>query len=264
MGSVHPSSTIGPDAEIVGAEIGPNCLIEGRVVIGAGTTLGPGCLIRGPATIGAENKFHGYCVLDASQDKKRDGEGGSLVMGEGNDVREFTTLHRATGPDAVTTIGNGNLFMPYSHVAHDCKVGDGTVLANLVQLGGDVSVHDKAILGGGVLVHQSCRIGTLAIVGGGTSVRQDVPPYAKYAVLPTKISVGVNTVGLARAGMKDFVGTVTTAYRMLYREGLTLKQATDRIREMAGEHDCLAPLSGFLDGVGASGLVRPRRMAFSD
>lgn len=262
MGSVDPSSKVGPEAELAaGVEVGPNCVVEGRVRIGEGSKVGPSCLLRGPAEIGKGNEFHGHCVVDASQDKKRGGAGGSIEIGDGNVVREFATLHRATEEGKATRIGDGNLLMAYSHVAHDCSVGDGTVVANLVQLGGEVTVGDRAVLGGGALVHQRCRIGTLAIVGGGTVVRQDVPPYASYAQLPTQVTVWINKIGLERAGMLGEVEAITAAYRAVYREGLSLGEATGKIREMAEDHACLGPLADFLGGIGASGLVRPRRAA---
>ena len=260
MADVHPTAMVGDGADIApDAKIGPHCVIEGEVRIGPGTVLGPGCVVRGPVTIGAGNTFHGHCYLDASADKKRDGVGGSLVIGDGNVVREFATLNRATAAGDVTTVGDGNLLMPYTHVAHDCVLGDGIVLANQAQLGGEVSVGDRANLGGGAMVHQRCRIGTLAMVGVSTFVNKDVPPYAKYAATPMRVTVGVNRVGLERAGMADQIDAVSGCYRILYGEGLRLDEAVERIGAQSGDSPCVAVLSGFLAGVGERGLVRPRR-----
>ena len=258
MASVHPSSFVGTEVELDDVEVGPNCVIEGKVRVASGTQIGPGCVFRGPAAIGTDNIFHGACFVDASQDKKREGTGGRIEIGDDNVMREYTTLHRSTLATGRTKIGNGNLLMAYSHVAHDCTVGDGTVLVNAVQLGGEVEVHDHSIVGGGALIHQRCRIGTLAIVGAGTMVRQDVPPYANHAATPTKVAVGINKVGLERAGMKDKIDVVAKAYSVLYRKGLGLDEATTKIGEMAATEDVLAPLEDFLKSVGTAGLVRPR------
>ena len=260
MATIHPSALVDANVSLSpGVVVGAHCVLEGEITIGADTVIGPGCVMRGPAQIGAANTFHAHCSIDASQDKKQQGAGGAVVLGDHNTVREFCTLHRATGEDATTVLGDRNWLMAYSHVAHDCVVGNDTVLGNLVQLGGHVEVADRAILGGGVLVHQWCRIGTLAIVGGGTAVRQDITPYANFTVLPHKTVVAVNKIGLERAGRTADIDTITSAYRILYQQGLALAEALKRLRELATTDPVLESLVNFVATVGTSGLARPRR-----
>ena len=259
MPNVHPTSILGKGVKLAEtAVVGPHVVIDGDVSIGAGTTIGPACMIHGPAVIGEDNVFHGQSSIGgASQDKK--GDGGALRIGDRNNVREFVTLNRATKAAKSTVIGSDNWIMAYGHVAHECTVGDRTVIGNLCQLGGHVQLGDGAIMGGGALVHQNCRVGQLAIVGGATAVRQDVPPYANYAALPGKVGVGVNKIALERAGRAEDYKPVAAAYKVLYRDGLTLVQAIEKISQLAREHGALQPLVDFLVGVGSYGIVRPRR-----
>ena len=258
MGSIHPTAIIDKEAQIdASVEVGPYCVVAGKVSIGKNCKLGPFTLINGPTTIGANNHFYAHASIGGdSQDKK--GNEGSLEIGDNNLVREFVTINRGTSADTKTQVGSNNWIMAYSHIAHECIIGDNTVIANACQLAGHVSIASNAILGGGVLIHQFCRVGNLAIIGGGTVLRLDVPPYANYTETANTTSVGINKVGLARAGKEDEVEIINTAFKLLYRKGLSLEDAKTAITKLSSDHDSLKILSSFLADKSVHGIVRPR------
>ncbi|MCY4325145.1 MAG: acyl-ACP--UDP-N-acetylglucosamine O-acyltransferase [Betaproteobacteria bacterium] len=263
MADIHPSAVVAESARLADdVVVGPQAVIGAEVTLGHGCLVGSACLIEGPSEFGADNVFYGHCsVGSASQDKKYR-QRGLLRVGAGNVFREFTTINRGTGAEDETVIGNGNLFLAYVHVAHDCLIADNCVFANCVQLGGHVQVGARATLGGMAAVHQHCRIGSLAMIGAGTIVRTDVPPYAKCTVAMAGQSVSVNDIGMRRAGMDDAqIGAVRSAWRLLYRQNLTLDAATDQIGKLADDCECLQVLAGFLAKIKEQGrgIVRPRR-----
>lgn len=232
MPEVHPTAIIDPAARLgEGCAVGPYC------VIGAGVELGGGCVLHhhvsltGPAKIGAGNTFFPYAAVGGrSQDLKYEGEPTHLEIGDGNTFREFVTVNRGTLPGTVTRIGSGGNFLAYSHIAHDCEVGDGVIFSNNGTLAGHVQVGPGAILGGLTAVHQFCRIGRLAITGGCSKIVQDVPPFCIADGNPGACR-GVNVVGLKRAGWGEAqIREAKEAYKILYRRGLNKPDAVAALR----------------------------------
>jgi UDP-N-acetylglucosamine acyltransferase len=229
--NVHPTAIIDPEAEIgVDVTIGPYCVIGPAVVLGEGCWLQNHVTLCGPAKIGARNRFYAYCSIgQQSQDLKYAGEPTYLEVGNENVFREFVTVSRATGKGNVTRIGNHGNFLAYSHIAHDCDVGDRVIFSNNGTLGGHVAVEEYAVLGGLTAVHQFCRIGKHAITGGCTKIVQDVPPFMIVDGNPAEVR-GVNLVGLERRGFSpDTIRALKEAYRILYRAKLNTKQALEEL-----------------------------------
>ena len=232
---VHPTAIIDPAACVDGtADIGPYCLVGAEVAIGARTRLMANLYIEGPATIGEDNVFFPYSTVGvASQDKKYKGERAFTRIGSRNTIREFVTIHRGTqGGGLLTEIGDGNLLMAYTHVAHDVKIGNGAVLDNAVTLAGHVTVGDNATISAFSGVHQFCRIGRECFIGGYSVVTQDVMPFSSV-VSEREIRVfGANRVGLERRNFsREAIERLQTAFRLLTRAGLNTSQAIERIQE---------------------------------
>jgi UDP-N-acetylglucosamine acyltransferase len=229
--NVHPTAIIDPKAEIgVDVVIGPYCVIGPAVVLGEGCWLQNHVTLSGPSKIGARNRFYAYCSIgQQSQDLKYLGEPTCLEIGNENVFREFVTVSRATAIGNVTRIGNQGNFLAYSHIAHDCEVGDRVIFSNNATLGGHVVVEEYAVLGGLTAVHQFCRIGKHAITGGCTKIVQDVPPFMIVDGNPAEVR-GVNLVGLERRGFSpDIIRALKEAYRMFYRAKLNTKQALEEL-----------------------------------
>lgn len=235
---IDPRAVIDPAAQIdEGVSIGPFTTIGAGVSIGRGTVVGANVVICGDTTIGEENHIYSFASIgEAPQDKKYAGEPTRLVIGDRNQIREFTTLHRGTSQDqGVTRIGSDNLLMAYTHVAHDCVLGDNIILANGASLAGHVQVQDWAILGGFTLVHQFCQVGAHSFCGMGAHVAKDIPPYVMVSGQPAKPH-GINKEGLKRRGFDEqAIRALMRGYRLLYREGLTLEQAGKALAELAQE-----------------------------
>ena len=229
---IDPRAIIAPSAELAAdVSIGPYSIIGSGVQVGPRTVIGPHAVINGPTTIGADNRIFQFASLgDEPQDKKHQGESTRLEIGDHNVFRESCTINRGTARDkGVTRIGNDNLFMAFSHVAHDCVIGNQTVFANCASLGGHVEIGDWAILGGLTAVHQFSRIGAHAFLGGGSIVSRDVPPYVMVAGNPA-VPHAVNVEGLKRRGFtEDQVKNIREAYRILYRSELKLADAVARL-----------------------------------
>lgn len=231
---VHPTAIIDPAACVDGAaDIGPYCIVGAEVAIGARTRLMANLYIEGPATIGEDNVFFPYSTVGvASQDKKYKGERAFTQIGSRNTIREFVTIHRGTqGGGLLTEIGDGNLLMAYTHVAHDVKIGNGAVLDNAVTLAGHVTVGDNATISAFSGVHQFCRIGRECFIGGYSVVTQDVMPFSSV-VSEREIRVfGANRVGLERRNFsREAIERLQTAFRLLTRAGLNTSQAIERIQ----------------------------------
>jgi UDP-N-acetylglucosamine acyltransferase len=232
--AIHPSAVVDSTAKIAAdAEIGPFCVIGADVEIGSGTKLMAHIYVEGPIRIGAENTFYPYSTVGvAPQDLKYKGERSATRIGDRNRIREFVTIHRGTeGGGMLTEIGSDNLLMAYTHVAHDVRVGDHTVLANGVTLAGHVLIGDWAVIGAFSGVHQFCRVGRHSMIGGYSVVTQDVLPYST-TVSPREIKVfGANSTGLERRGFStETIEALQTSFRLLTRAGLNTSQAIERIR----------------------------------
>lgn len=255
---IDEQAIVSPEADIgAGVEVGPYAVVGPQVSIGPGSTIGPHAVIKGPTTIGRDNRIYQFAsVGDDPQDKKYAGEPTRLEIGNGNTIREFCTINRGTVQDrGVTTIGDDNWIMAYVHVAHDCEIGDGTVLANCVTLAGHVSVGDFAVLGGFSGVHQFCRIGSHCLLGMFSGVTRDVPNYVTVSGHPAEPH-GINAEGLKRRGFTpEQIRNIRHAYRLLYREGLKLQEARERLGELARSQPEIAPLAEFL-GSSRRSIVR--------
>ncbi len=247
--SVHPTAVVHPEAQLHSTvEVGPFAVIGPKVRIGAGTRVGSHAVIEGDTTIGERNRiFHHTSVGAQPQDLKYAGEDTKLVLGDDNIVREFATLHiGTTGGGGVTRVGNKNLFMAYSHLAHDCVVGDGCILANCATLAGHVELGDCVIMGGLSAVHQFTRIGKHAFIAGGAMVGMDVPPYCTAQGDRAELA-GLNTVGLTRHGFtEDQVGRIKDAYRILFRSKLGLNEAISTLKAEHGGHSEIDHLLEFI------------------
>lgn len=230
--SIHPTALVEPGARIApDVEIGAYSIIGPHVEIGPGSRIGPHVVIAGHTRVGARNRIFQFSSIgEIPQDKKYHGEATRLEIGDDNTVREFCTFNCGTAQDAgATRVGNGNWFMAYVHLAHDCQVGNNTIFANNAQLAGHVHVGDHVILGGYTGVHQFCRIGAHSITGIGSVVLLDVPPFIT-ASGDTAKPYGINAEGLKRRGFT--AATITElkrAYKTLYRSGLTLEQAREAL-----------------------------------
>lgn len=256
---VHPTAIVDPQTCIAEtAEIGPYCVIGREVEIGAGTRLMAHVYMEGPLRVGQDNIFFPYATVGvASQDLKYRGERAETRIGDRNKIREFVTIHRGTeGGGLVTSIGDDNLLMAYVHVAHDVRVGNRTVLANAVTLGGHVTVGDWAVIGAATGVHQFCRVGRHAIIGGYSVVTQDVLPFSN-TVSERGIKVfGANQVGLERRGFeRGTIEKLQTALRLLTRSGLNTSQAVERIRAEVSGCPEVEELLAFI-GESARGVVK--------
>lgn len=258
--SIHPSAVVDPGAELdSGVQVGPYTVIGSHVRIGKNTWIGPHAVIDGRTIIGAENRIFQFASVGAiPQDKKYRDEESTLLIGDRNVIREFTTLNPGTaGGGMVTRVGNGNLFMAYSHVAHDCQIGNGVVLANCATLGGHVTIEDYVGVGGLVGVHQFTRIGESAYLGGGAMVSLDVPPYCT-AVGDRAHLHGLNLVGLKRRGWtNEQIALLKKSYRTLFSEGLPLKEALTAIRTAAAHSPEILHLAEFIEA-SPRGICRPR------
>ena len=257
--SIHPTAIVDSQARVAeSAEIGPYCIVGAEVEIGPRTRLMAHVYLEGPTSIGEDNVFFPYSTVGvAAQDLKYKGERAETRIGDRNRIREFVTIHRGTaGGGLVTSIGSDNLLMAYTHVAHDVHIGDRTVLANAVTLGGHVTVGDWAIIGASTGMHQFCRVGRHAIIGGYSVVTQDVLPFSN-TVSQRDIKVyGANRVGLERRGFETgVVEALQTAFRLLTRSQLNTSQAIERIRADVPQTAEVDELIGFI-GASERGVIK--------
>jgi UDP-N-acetylglucosamine acyltransferase len=257
----HASAIIDPTAELdTGVVIGPYSIIGPRVQIGAGTRIGPHVVIKSDTQIGRDNEIYQFAsVGEDPQDRKYQGEASQLIIGDRNQIRECCTIHRGTEQDVgVTEIGNDNLLMAYTHVAHDCQIGDQVVMANGASLGGHVQLEDWVVLGGFAMVRQFCQIGAHSFVAMGASVRKDVVPYMLVEGVPA-ILRGINREGLKRRGFSsDQISALKQAYRLL-ASGQLLTDVMDELITAAEHCAVLQPIVAFLQSErrGCSVLRKP-------
>ena len=252
---IHPSAIIDPGAILAeNVSVGPFTIVGPEVEIGSGTTIGPHVVIRGPSRIGRENRIFQFAsVGEDPQDKKYQGEVTRLEIGDRNVVREYCTIHRGTAQDqSLTRIGSDNLLMAYTHVAHDCVIGDGVIMANGASLAGHVTVDDHAILGGFSLVHQFCRIGRHSFSGMGSVISRDIPPYVMVGGSPTKPR-GINNVGMERRGYDaEAILQIKRAFKVIYKSRLKLEEAIEHLAAMAEQSPEILPILEFLQQSGRS------------
>ena len=244
---IHPTSIIHPGARLAdNVTIGPYSVVGEHVVIGAGTVVGSHVVIEGWTEIGCDNQVFQFSSIGAApQDLKYSGQKTYLKIGDRNRIREFTTLNRGTAEGGgVTRVGNDNLFMAYSHVAHDCIIHDHVILANGATLAGHVEIESATILGGLSAVHQFTRIGCHVMISGGSMVNQDIPPYTVAQGDRAK-TVGLNLIGLKRRGFsEETIRGIKKAYRLIFRSGLRLEDALLKVTE---EMQTTAELDHFVD-----------------
>lgn len=234
--SIHPTSVISESARLgPGVRVGPFAVIEPDTVIGEGTEVRAHASVKRFTTLGPSNViYEGAVVGGEPQDVSYRGAESRLIIGARNHIREGVTLHRGTEEGSETIVGSDCFLMAYSHVAHNCRLGDRVIIANNVALAGHIEIEDRAFISGGVVVHQFCRIGRLAMVGGNSKIVQDCLPFVITDGNPGRAR-GLNLVGLRRAGFKaDEIKRLKEAYRVLLRSGLTLE---DALSELSGMND---------------------------
>jgi len=247
--AIHATAIIAPDARIAAdVEIGPYTVVGPQVEIGKACIIGPHVVISGPTRIGAENRIYQFASIgEGPQDHSYNGEPTRLEIGDRNTFRECVTMNRGTTKDqGVTRIGSDNLFLAYSHVAHDCIVGNHCVFSNAVGLAGHVEVDDWVILSPYAGVHQFCKIGAHAFLANNTAATYDIPPYVTADGRPAEPRI-VNEVGLRRRGFTtEQVRNIRNAFRVLYRSGLKLAEATEQLSELAKTQPEVKPFVDFL------------------
>ncbi len=255
---IDPRAIVSPGAQLAeGVTVGPYSVIEDGVTIGKGTWVGPHAVIKGPTTIGADNRIFQFASIgDAPQDLKYKGEPTRLEIGDRNVFREFTTMNRGTvGGGGVTRIGSDNLFMAFTHVAHDCRVGSHIVMANYATLAGHVELGDWVIMGGYSGTHQFTKVGAHAFIGNNAAVTRDVPPYVMAVGTPA-VPHSINSEGLKRRGFTpEQIRNLKNAYRVLYRSELKLEDAVAELKKMSETQPEIQPMIDFI-GASTRSLVR--------
>jgi UDP-N-acetylglucosamine acyltransferase len=255
---IDPRAVVTAGARVAAdAEVGPYAVIGANVEIGPRCWIGPHALIVGHTTVGADNRIFQFASIgEAPQDKKYAGEPTRLEIGDRNVIREYCTISRGTVLDqGVTRIGSDNLFMAYTHVAHDCVIGDHIIMVNLAMIAGHVQIGDWAILSGYCAVHQHCKIGAHAFLANNCGVTRDVPPYV-MAVGNPAVPHSINSEGLKRRGFSaDQIRNLRHAYRVLYRSDLPLAAAVEQLDALVGEQPELKPLLDFI-GTSERSLIR--------
>ena len=241
--SVHPTAIVDPRAELAdGVEVGPYAVIGPEVQIGAGCRIGPHVVIDGRVRMGQGNRiFPGACLGLEPQDLKYNGAPTEVVLGDDNTIRECVTINRATAEGEQTRLGSGNLLMAYSHLGHNCDLGDRIVIANGVAVAGHVVIGDRAVVGGMLGIHQFVHIGTMAMVGGMSRIDRDVPPFMTVEGHPGRVR-GLNRIGLRRSGLAERDGgaqlrQLQEIWTLLYRSGHVLADALTQARQ----HELLPP-----------------------
>lgn len=249
--SVHPTAIIDPRAKVhASCKIGPYCVVGADVELGEGCRLVSHVAIEGPARIGADNRFFPFCSIGmAPQDLSYAGEPTRLEIGDHNEIREFVTISRGTVKGGgVTRVGSHGLIMAYTHIAHDCIIGDHVIMANAATLGGHVIVDDWATVGALCPVHHFVRIGAHSFIGGGTTVTRDVLPFSKTAAARDTHAYGINAVGLERRGFsKERIHKIHHAYKVLLASKLNTTQALEKLKSEADRGEDVDMLIRFIE-----------------
>jgi UDP-N-acetylglucosamine acyltransferase len=255
---IDPTAIIDRHAELADdVSVGAFSVIGADVKIDAGTIIGPHVVIKGPTAIGKKNRIYQFTSIgEDPQDKKYAFEVTRLEIGDRNTIREFTSMHRGTQQDnGVTKIGNDNLFMAYTHVAHDCIIGDNVIMANGASLAGHVHLNNHAILGGFTLVHQFTQIGQYSFAAMGSAITQDIPPFIMVGGKPTRPH-GINSVGMERNGISsEDIRLIRNAYKIIYKMNLRLEDAIEKMEDMASDSKQLSDMISFLRNVNR-GILR--------
>jgi UDP-N-acetylglucosamine acyltransferase len=255
---IDSSAIIDSRAELAAdVSVGAFSVIGTDVKIDSGTVIGPHVVIKGPTSIGKDNRIYQFTSIgEDPQDKKYAAEVTRLEIGDRNTIREFTSMHRGTIQDnSVTQIGNDNLFMAYTHVAHDCIIGDHVIMANGASLAGHVHLNSHAILGGFTLVHQFTQIGQYSFAAMGSAITQDIPPFVMVGGKPTRPH-GINSVGMERNGIAaEDVRLIRNAYKIIYKMNLRLEDAIEQIEALATDSKELTEMVNFLRNV-RRGILR--------
>ncbi len=231
--NIHNTAIVDKKARLADdVKVGPCAIIGPNVEIGKSTEIGAHAVVDGYTTIGEDCRiFTGACIGSPPQDLKYKDEKSFLKIGNNNTIREYVTMNPGTDEGGVTSVGDGNLLMAYSHVAHDCKIGNGCVIANSGTLAGHVNVEDKVIIGGLAAIHQFVRVGKLSIIGGCSKIVKDIPPFSTCDGHPARV-YGLNLIGLKRAGMtKEAISLLNKAFKILFYSGLSVRNAIDNTRE---------------------------------
>lgn len=251
LNQIHPGACLGNNVKVgpytvihENVEIGDNCEIANNVTIFPGARIGDGVKI-----------FPGAVIAGIPQDLKFRGEETLAIIGDGTTIRECATVNRGTASKGKTEVGSNCLIMAYSHIAHDCRIGNGVIISNATQLAGEVVVDDCAVIGGGSLVHQFCHLGRNIMLQGGALVNKDIPPYVKAAREPISY-VGLNSVGMHRHGFSlEKIQTITEVYRILYLSDLNVTNALKQIREQIPPSDVRDEILSFVEG-SQRGVIR--------
>jgi UDP-N-acetylglucosamine acyltransferase len=255
---IDPTAKIDSHAELADdVSVGAFSVIGADVKIDAGTVIGPHVVIKGPTSLGKENRIYQFTSIgEDPQDKKYASEVTRLEIGDRNTIREFTSMHRGTQQDnSVTQIGSDNLFMAYTHVAHDCIIGDHVIMANGASLAGHVHLNSHAILGGFTLVHQFTQIGQYSFAAMGSAITQDIPPFIMVGGKPTRPH-GINSVGMERNGISaEDIRLIRNAYKIIYKMNLRLEDAIEQMEDLARDSKQLSDMIGFLRNV-RRGILR--------
>ena len=255
---IDPTAIIDSHAELADdVSVGAFSVVGADVKIDAGTVIGPHVVIKGPTSIGKMNRIYQFTSIgEDPQDKKYASEVTRLEIGDRNTIREFTSMHRGTQQDnGVTQIGNDNLFMAYTHVAHDCIIGDHVIMANGASLAGHVHLNNHAILGGFTLVHQFTQIGQYSFAAMGSAITQDIPPFIMVGGKPTRPH-GINSVGMERNGISaDDIRLIRNAYKIIYKMNLRLEDAIEQMEALAADSQQLFDMISFLRNV-RRGILR--------
>jgi UDP-N-acetylglucosamine acyltransferase len=250
MAEIHNTAIIHEGAEIDDdVTIGPYCIVGGRVKIKKGTQISNNVVLESDTEIGEKCSIYPFATIGLPpQDLKYKGEPTGVRIGDNNIIREFITVHRGSvDGDGLTKVGNNNFLMAYVHIAHDCNIGSNVIMANVATLGGHVTIEDFAVIGGHVAIHQFVRIGTYAMVGGFSGVGLDIPPYT-IASGPRAKLFGLNIVGLKRYGFpEDTIAELKKAYKILFREPMTLKEAIKKVQAELPYTDEIGQLIEFIN-----------------
>lgn len=251
MTLVDPRATVSPRARLGNnVSVGPYAYVGDEVELGEGCIVHPHAVLLGPARFGRNNIFYPFCAIGGDpQDLKYQGERTELEVGDGNQFREFVTVHRGTGAGGgKTRLGNHNLLMAYSHVAHDCRLGNYVILVNGATLAGHVIVEDYATVGAFCPVHQFCRIGRYAYIAAHTVITQDVLPFSKVVARRETRCYGINRVGLERHGFAtERIRTIEQIYRLLLRSKLNTSQAVERMRQVLPDCEEVREVIAFIE-----------------